>query len=70
MIHLTWLVAGVLVGLLVSTIVIPPSRKMPSLPSPHDKGTFQTGTGCVAFTPQEVPCHAEPDSLNLLASKQ
>lgn len=70
MIELPWVLAGVIVGLLASTIVIPPTRKTPSLPAPNDKGLFHTKAGCVRFEAEEVPCGAEPESLNLLASKE
>lgn len=68
MLDLRWIVVGVILGLLLSTIVIPPARKTKSVPSPNDNGIYHTDTGCVRFTATEVPCVAEPDSLNLLAS--
>ena len=69
MIQLPWLAAGVIFGLLISTVMVPPSRKIKSLPSPNDSSTFHMDTGCVRFVSEEVPCTAEPDSLNLLANK-
>lgn len=69
MIQLPWLAAGVIFGLLISTVMVPPSRKIKTLPSPNDSSTFHTDTGCVRFVSEEVPCTAEPDSLNLLANK-
>lgn len=69
MFELRWIVAGLIVGLLIATVMVPPTRKMPAVPAPHDDSTFYTSTGCVRLDTQEVPCTAEPDSLNLLASK-
>jgi hypothetical protein len=50
-------------------VFVPPTRKQKILPQPHDSGLFHTDSGCVRFVADEVPCSAEPDSLNLLASK-
>lgn len=69
MIELRWVVAGVILGMLLSTIVIPPTRKVKVLPQPFDPSTFHIDTGCVRFISEEVPCTQEPDSLNLLANK-
>ena len=69
MIELPWLAAGVIFGLLISTVMVPPSRKIKTLPSPNDESTYHMDTGCVRFVSEEVPCTAEPDSLNLLANK-
>lgn len=68
MFELRWIFAGVILGLLLSTVFIPPSRKVVSVPQPHDTSVYQTDTGCVRFEAIEVPCVQEPDSLNLLAS--
>jgi hypothetical protein len=68
MLELRWIVVGVIAGLLLSTVVIPPTRATKSVPSPHDTSIYHTDTGCVRFSSVEVPCVAEPDSLNLLAS--
>jgi hypothetical protein len=68
MIEVRWVFAGAIVGLLISTVLIPPTRKVKMLPQPHDTTTYQTDTGCVRFVSEEVPCTAETDSLNLLAS--
>lgn len=68
MLELKWLVAGMIFGLLVSTVVIPPTRKKVMIPQPNDSSVYHTDTGCVRFAAVEVPCVAEPDSLNLLAS--
>ena len=69
MIQLKWLVAGLIFGLLISTVVIPPTRKKITIPQPHDSSVYHTDTGCVRFDAIEVPCVAEADSLNLLAAK-
>jgi hypothetical protein len=68
MLELRWIVVGLVTGLLISTVFIPPTRKTKSVPSPNDNSVYHTDTGCVRFTAVEVPCVAEPDSLNLLAS--
>ena len=68
MIELRWLVAGLVSGLLIATVLVPPRRKTMAVPSPADQGLFHTDTGCVRFTSVEVPCGAESDSLNTLAS--
>jgi hypothetical protein len=68
MIELPWVAAGLVIGLLIATVLVPPTRKQISIPSPHDHGIYHTDTGCVRFSAIEVPCVAEADSLNLLAS--
>jgi hypothetical protein len=68
MFHLTWIVAGVIVGMLIACIIIPPTRKEVAVPTPHDNDIFHTDTGCVRTNAIEVPCGVESDSLNLLAS--
>uniref|UniRef100_A0A6C0J2S2 Uncharacterized protein n=1 Tax=viral metagenome TaxID=1070528 RepID=A0A6C0J2S2_9ZZZZ len=70
MIETRWVVAGLVFGLVVSTVMIPPTRKTPAVPDPSDPSkVYQTPTGCVKFVATEVPCSAEPDSFNLLAGK-
>lgn len=69
MIELPWVVGGVIVGMLISAVIVPPVRKVKKVPQPHDPGVYHTDTGCVRFVADEVPCTQEPDSLNLLASK-
>jgi hypothetical protein len=69
MLDAKWVVAGAIVGLLISTVIIPPNRKVKVLPTPSDTSPFHVDTGCVRFISEEVPCTAEPDSLNLLATK-
>ena len=70
LIQLPWLVAGLLSGFVIGTVFIPPTRKSTELPKPGDRGVFHPETGCVRFEATEVPCTAEPDSLNLLASQK
>lgn len=69
MFELQWIAAGIIVGMLISTVIVPPTRKIKVLPQPYDDSTFHVESGCVRFVSEEVPCTAEPDSLNLLASK-
>ena len=68
MFQLQWIVAGTIVGMLIACIVVPPTRKQIAVPSPHDTDVFHTDTGCVRTHAIEVPCGAEADSFNLLAS--
>lgn len=68
MIELIWVVAGIIVGMLISTVLIPPTHKMPAVPQPHDADVYYTDTGCVRFETTEVACGEEADSLNALAS--
>jgi hypothetical protein len=68
MFHLAWIAAGVIVGMLIACIVIPPTRNQVAVPSPYDTGVFHTDTGCIRTNAIEVPCGAEADSFNLLAS--
>ena len=69
MIEIKWLVAGLISGLLISTVTVPPTRKKITIPQPNDSSVYHTDTGCVRFEATEVPCTQEPDSLNLLAAK-
>jgi hypothetical protein len=69
MIEVRWLVAGVIVGMLIATVIVPPTRKIKILPQPYDNSTYQVDSGCVRFVSEEVPCTQEPESLNLLANK-
>lgn len=68
MIELPWVAAGVILGMLLATVFVPPTRKQKVLPSPYDPSTYHTEEGCVKFVSEEVPCTQDPDSLNLLAS--
>jgi hypothetical protein len=68
MLDARWVVAGAIVGMLISTVLIPPTRRVKVLPSPADSSPFHVDSGCVRFVSEEVPCTADPTSLNLLAS--
>jgi len=68
MFQLVWIVAGAIVGLLIACVLVPPTRKQVSVPSPYDNDIFHTDTGCVRTHAIEVPCGEEADSFNLLAS--
>jgi len=68
MLELPWVAGGIIVGMLISTVLIPPTRKVKSVPQPNDSSVYHTDTGCVRFDAVEVPCVAGADSLNLLAS--
>ena len=68
MFQVVWIAAGAIVGMLIACIVIPPTRKQVSVPTPHDRGIFHTDTGCIRTHAIEVPCGQEADSFNLLAS--
>jgi hypothetical protein len=69
MIQLTWVVAGVIIGMLIACVMVPPPRNEKKLPVPHDPDTtFHTDNGCVHVISTEVPCGEEADSLNVIAS--
>ena len=68
MFQVVWIAAGAIVGMLIACIVIPPTRKQVSVPTPYDTDIFHTDTGCIRTHAIEVPCGAEADSFNLLAS--
>ena len=68
MLDARWMVAGAIVGMLISTVLVPPNRKVKVLPSPADTSAFHVDTGCVRFVSEEVPCTSDPTSLNLLAT--
>ena len=70
MIQLPWLIAGLLTGFVIGAVFNPPTRKSVGVPKPGVPEVFHTDTGCVRFESTEVPCTAEPDSLNLLASQK
>lgn len=69
MIELPYVFVGALVGLVLSAIVSPPTRKTPRAPTPNDPTVYRQETGCVRAKATEVPCPSQPDSLNLLASQ-
>lgn len=70
MIELKWLIGGLIIGLLISAVVIPPTRKKITIPQPNDSSVYHTESGCVKFEAIEVPCVHDADSLNLLAAKK
>jgi hypothetical protein len=63
-----WLVAGIIIGMLIASVMVPPTRKEIALPQPEDPTIYFTDTGCVRIVSTEVPCGQEADSLNLIAS--
>lgn len=67
-VELPWLFLGLLVGLVISAVAAPPTRKVPRVPEPHDTSVYRAETGCVRVQASEVPCTADTDSLNLLAA--
>lgn len=70
MIEFKWLLAGVLTGMIIGSVFVPPTRKSAGVPRPGSPEVFHTETGCVRFEATEVPCTADPDSMNLLASQK
>ena len=69
MLDVFWLFIGILVGLLVVAVFIPPNQKDNQLPTPDDESEFHTKTGCVKFKAEEVPCTDDATSLNFVASQ-
>ena len=69
MLDARWVIAGAILGMLISTVLVPPTRKIKVLPSPAETGTFHVDSRCVRFISEEVPCTSDPTSLNLLASR-
>lgn len=69
MISLFWLFVGAVVGLLMSSVFIPPARKIPALPTPGNDQPFHTESGCVKMVAEEVECMPSATSLNFLASE-
>ena len=69
MLSVFWAFVGMLSGLLISAVFIPPNHKDNQLPSPEDKSEFHTKSGCVKFKAEEVECTPEATSLNFIASK-
>jgi len=70
MLEVKWVVIGILTGLVIGCVFVPPTRKSAGVPTPGSNEIFHTDTGCVRFESTEVPCTAEPDSMNLLASQK
>ena len=69
MISVPWLFVGVIVGLLIVSVFHPPIRADKGVPLPGKSDRFYTGTGCVKFKSQEVPCSKDATSLNFIASQ-
>ena len=69
MLSLFWIFVGSLTGLLITAVFTPPDHKVPSLPTPQDPSPLQTGTGCVKFHSEEIPCDGHETSLNVIASQ-
>jgi len=70
MISLLWLFAGILVGLLMVSVFVPPVREVQDVPTPDKSNVFFTKSGCVKFKTKEVPCSEDSKSLNFIASTQ
>jgi hypothetical protein len=68
MIELFWVFVGILTGLMVVSIFVPPNLKDKQLPVPGDTSVFRTENGCVRFLSEEVPCSTDAKSLNFIAS--
>ena len=65
-----WTFAGVIMGMLMAVVFIPPVRELPGVPTPDKSTAFFTKTGCVKFKATEVPCSGDSKSLNFIASSQ
>ena len=63
MIDLFWFFVGVLTGLFVVAVFIPPNQKDKQLPSVDDTSVFRTPAGCVKFQSEEVECSKDAKSL-------
>lgn len=63
-----WLFVGILTGLLIVSVFVPPNQKDNQLPTPEDDSEFHTKSGCVRFKAEEVPCTPDAKSLNFIAS--
>jgi hypothetical protein len=69
MFSIFWLFVGFLTGLTISAVFTPPLREIPQVPTPYSVNLLHTGTGCVKFTTNEVPCGKDSTSLNFIASQ-
>ena len=63
LVSLIWLFVGVLVGLLLSAVFVPPPRKDAQLPTPFSNSVYHTPMGCVKFRTRRVPCSDSAGSL-------
>jgi hypothetical protein len=66
---LPFLFGGALLGVILSAVMAPPTRKSKQVPTPNDPTTYKVDTGCVRVRASEVPCTADTDSLNLLGTQ-
>ena len=62
------LFAGILTGFFVVSIFKPPTRQVPTIPTPGDSGSFTTKSGCVKIKAEPVPCSSSAVSLNVLVN--
>lgn len=69
MISIFWIFVGFLTGLLITSVFAPPEHKVPSVPTPADMDPIHTGSGCVKFRSEEVPCDGKETPLNVIASQ-
>ena len=69
MLNLFWLMTGTITGLLLVSVFTPPTRNVPSLPTPNTDDVFKTPTGCVRFKSAQVECMPSASSLNFVASQ-
>jgi len=60
--------AGVITGFFIVSIFRPPMRKVPAIPTPGNRDTFYTKSGCVRVSSEEVPCSGSAVSLNVLVN--
>jgi ribosomal protein L27 len=63
MIDTFWVFVGVLTGLLVVSVFVPPNHTDNELPTPNDDTVFHTKSGCVKFKAEEVECTGDAKSL-------
>lgn len=69
MLSVFWAFVGFLVGLLLTSVFLPPLRNIPDVPLPGTQTSMYTGSGCVKFKAEEVPCTKNAVPLNLVASQ-
>jgi hypothetical protein len=69
MFALNWFIGGLVSGMIISAVFVPPTRIESKVPTPNDNTIYKTATGCVKVKTTEVPCVEDFDSLNLIASK-
>jgi hypothetical protein len=69
----TWYIfVGFLVGMIISSVFVPPTSNVKMLPDPKDPNRIfknpKVANGYFQVKSIEVPCTSETDSLNLLSS--